>query len=55
MHLARMDLLLMTALIFKTFPDVLVSSQDGMSDGDMEELTTFLLVPKGHRCLVELE
>ncbi|KAK3324862.1 cytochrome P450 [Apodospora peruviana] len=54
-HLARMELRLATALFFRSFPSARVSTKDGMSDTDMDELITFLLVPRGHRCLVELE
>ncbi|SPO01584.1 related to cytochrome P450 CYP4/CYP19/CYP26 subfamilies [Cephalotrichum gorgonifer] len=39
MHLARMELRLAAALFFLAFPDAKVSSLEGMSDGDMEQMT----------------
>lgn len=53
-HLARMELRLAAAMFFKRFPNARISTQDGMSDADMEETVSFLLMPKGHRCLVEV-
>ncbi|KAK9799880.1 putative Cytochrome P450 [Seiridium cardinale] len=53
-HLAKMELRLVTALFFKNFPGAKVSKQGGMSDADMDEMTSFLLMPRGHRCLIEL-
>ncbi|KAH8773763.1 cytochrome P450 [Diaporthe sp. PMI_573] len=53
-HLARMELRLATASFFRAYPGAQISTKDGMSDEDMEETVSFLLMPKGHRCLVEV-
>ncbi|CAG7922134.1 unnamed protein product [Penicillium olsonii] len=53
-HLARIELRLATALFYRTFPDARVSTQEGMSDSDMEMAAVFLMAPKGHRCLIEV-
>ncbi|PYH73427.1 cytochrome P450 [Aspergillus vadensis CBS 113365] len=52
-HLARIELRLATALFFRAFPEVRMSSREGMCDDDMELRSFFLAAPKGHRCLVE--
>lgn len=52
-HLARMELRLAVALFFRAAPNVRISSQHGMSDADMVPDIAFLLMPRGHRCLVE--
>ncbi|KAK0713557.1 cytochrome P450 [Lasiosphaeria miniovina] len=54
LNLARMELRLCTALFFRAFPDVRLSSKYGMSDADMRPQINFLVMPAGHRCLVEL-
>ncbi|KAI1746395.1 cytochrome P450 [Xylaria scruposa] len=54
LNLARMELRLCAALFFKEFPTARLSSMHGMSDLDMEPQVNFLLVPKGHRCLIEV-
>ena len=48
-----MELRLLTALFFRTYPNAMVSTRDGMCDADMEPLIWFLLSPKGKRCLIE--
>lgn len=53
MHLAWMELLLATALFFRTFPKAKVSQKEGMCDEDMEAKIFFLVSPKGRRCLIE--
>ncbi|KEY70381.1 hypothetical protein S7711_09355 [Stachybotrys chartarum IBT 7711] len=53
-HLARMELRLAAAMFFRAYPNAKISTQEGMSDADMEETISFLLMPKGHRCLVEV-
>lgn len=55
MHLARMELRLATALFFRTFPMVRVSTKEGMTEDDMVMKSFFLMAPQGHRCLVEVE
>lgn len=50
-----MEMRLATALFFQAYPNARISTKDGMSDADMEETVSFLLVPKGHRCLIEVE
>jgi hypothetical protein len=49
-----MELRLATASFFRAYPGAQISTKDGMSDEDMEETVSFLLMPKGHRCLVEV-
>ncbi|KAK3951435.1 cytochrome P450 [Pseudoneurospora amorphoporcata] len=53
LHLARMELRLLTALFFRAYPNAKVSTREGMCDADMEPLIWFLLSPKGKRCLIE--
>ncbi|TEA21561.1 Cytochrome P450 monooxygenase azaI [Colletotrichum sidae] len=53
-HLARIELRLITARFFRSFPDAEVSVQEGMCDEDMEPALHFLMVPSGHRCLIKL-
>ncbi|KAJ0119083.1 hypothetical protein J7T55_013318 [Diaporthe amygdali] len=53
LHLARMELRLGTAHFFRTFPNAKVSTLEGMSDDDMEQVTYFLAPPKNKRCLIE--
>ncbi|KAH8896591.1 cytochrome P450 [Thozetella sp. PMI_491] len=53
-HLARMELRLICARFFRAFPNATVSNLEGMSDKDMEPALHFLMVPSGHRCLLEL-
>jgi hypothetical protein len=52
-HLPWMELLLATALFFRTFPDARVSQREIMCDQDMEVKMFVLVSPKGRRCLVE--
>lgn len=52
--MARMELRLATALFFRAAPNACVSTKHGMSDLDMKPEMSFLLMPKGHRCLVEV-
>jgi hypothetical protein len=54
LHLARRQIRLATAYFFRTFPRAKVSTQQNMSDSDMEQLIYFMMAPKGKRCLVEL-
>jgi azaphilone biosynthesis cytochrome P450 monooxygenase len=49
-----MELRLATARLFKRFPSLKISRQDGMDDKDMEQVHYFLMAPRGHRLLVEL-
>ena len=53
-HLARMELRLAAAYFFKSFPTIRMSTREGMIEADMVPKTFFLMVPKGHRCLVEI-
>ncbi|KAL3261246.1 hypothetical protein ABHI18_003910 [Aspergillus niger] len=55
LHLARIELRLATAHFFRQFPRSEVSSREGMSDEDMEQVLHFLLSTKGHRCLLEVQ
>ncbi|KAF6820296.1 benzoate 4-monooxygenase cytochrome [Colletotrichum musicola] len=54
-HLARIELRLITARFFKNFPNATVSELEGMCDKDMEPALHFLMVPSGHRCLINLD
>ncbi|KAL8726003.1 MAG: hypothetical protein Q9181_006210 [Wetmoreana brouardii] len=54
-QLARMELRLATALFFRAAPNARISTKHGMSDSDMRPEISFLLMPKGHRCLIEVE
>ncbi|KAI2621287.1 cytochrome P450 [Hypoxylon sp. NC1633] len=53
LNLARMELRLCTALFFRAFPTAKLSTKYGMSENDMDAQINFLLMPKGHRCLIE--
>lgn len=52
-HLARMELRLATAKFFKTFPNAMPTSLEGMSDEDMDPDVYFLSNPRGKRCLIQ--
>lgn len=54
-HLARIELRLMAARFFRNFPNATVSELEGMCDKDMEPALHFLMVPSGHRCLIQLD
>lgn len=54
-HLARIELRLATARFFLAFPDVRMSSLEGMCDDDMEPVVQLFLTPKGKRCLLEVK
>lgn len=43
------------AAFFRTFPNARVSTREGMSDLDMAQTSYFILSPKGHRCLVDVD
>ncbi|KAG5913940.1 hypothetical protein E4U53_004744 [Claviceps sorghi] len=53
LHLAYIELRLAAARFLLEFPTARVSHREGMSDKDMQMVSTFLLSPKGKRCLVE--
>lgn len=55
MHLARMELRLATALFFRTFPTAQLSTKEDMTEDDMTMKAFFLMAPKGHRCLIDVE
>ncbi|KAI0595750.1 cytochrome P450 [Biscogniauxia sp. FL1348] len=54
LHLARVEIRLATALFFRTFPNAKMSTSNGMSEKDMVPEEYFLIVPSGHRCLIDL-
>ncbi|OAA77185.1 Cytochrome P450 [Akanthomyces lecanii RCEF 1005] len=54
-HLAQTELRMGTARFFLTFPNARVSTREGMSDEDMIESSYFIMSPKGHRCLIEVD
>ncbi|OLN92253.1 putative sterigmatocystin biosynthesis P450 monooxygenase STCB-like protein 1 [Colletotrichum chlorophyti] len=53
-NLAMIELRLMVSRFFKAFPEALASGLEGMSDGDMIPALYFLVMPSGHRCLMNL-
>ncbi|KAF2262937.1 cytochrome protein [Lojkania enalia] len=53
MHLAKMELRRATAEFFRTFPYARVSSLESFDDADMEQVTYFLVYPKGKKCLIQ--
>ncbi|KAI1258955.1 cytochrome protein [Xylariaceae sp. FL1019] len=52
-HLARIELRLATARFFLAFPNVCMSSLEGMTDDDMKPVIQLFLTSKGKRCLLE--
>lgn len=55
MHLARIELRLGAAFFFRAFPNARISAKEGMSEDDMKQKIFFLMAPKGHRCLIEVD
>ncbi|KAI1109861.1 cytochrome P450 [Nemania sp. NC0429] len=55
LHLAKIEIRLAVAKFFRTFPNAKVSTLEGMSDEDMIPQMFFLINPKGHRCLIDLQ
>jgi hypothetical protein len=53
LHLALMEMRLAVAGFFRTYPDAKVSTHDGFSDGEMEQVIFFLMFPKGKRCMIQ--
>ncbi|KAK8073248.1 Cytochrome P450 monooxygenase [Apiospora phragmitis] len=53
LHLARLEIRLAAARFFHRFPNVEISTLEGMSDEDMEAQWFFVLTPKGKRCLIQ--
>lgn len=53
MHLARIELRKGAALFFRNFPNARLTTKEGFSDRDMDQVMFFLMAPKGHRLLVE--
>lgn len=43
-----------TARFFRTFPNATVSTREGMSEDDMTQSSFFIMSPKGHRCLIDV-
>ncbi|KAJ6788177.1 hypothetical protein PWT90_05183 [Aphanocladium album] len=54
-HLAQTELRMATARFFLAFPNARVSTREGMSDDDMIQTSYFIMSPKGHRCLIEVD
>jgi hypothetical protein len=50
-----MEMRLGTTLFYRNFPNAKISSRENMTDDDMVPRHAFLMMPKGKRCLVELE
>jgi hypothetical protein len=42
-----------TTKFFRTFPNARVSALEGFKDEDMEQVSYFLMEPKGKRCLIQ--
>jgi hypothetical protein len=55
LNLAKMELRLCSAMFFRAFPSAKLSYRAGMTDEEMQPEINFLLMPKGHRCLIEVE
>jgi hypothetical protein len=53
LHLAQMELRIATAKFFRAFPNAKVSTLEGFSDDDMEQMIYFLMYPKNKRCLIQ--
>jgi cytochrome P450 len=53
LHLAKMELRIATAEFFRAFPNAKVATVGGFSDDDMEQVTYFLMYPKGKRCMIQ--
>ena len=53
LHLAQMELRIATAKFFRAYPDAQVSTLNGFSDDDMEQVVYFLMYPKNKRCLIQ--
>jgi hypothetical protein len=53
MHLARIELRKGAALFFHNFPKARLTTKEGFSDRDMDQVMFFLMSPKGHRLLIE--
>lgn len=51
-HLARTEIRLATARFFRVFPQARIDGS--MSVSDMDQISYFLLSPRGKRCLVNL-
>jgi hypothetical protein len=54
MHLARAELRLSTARFFRKFPKATISTKEGMTVEDMDQIAYFLMSPKGKRCIVQV-
>lgn len=54
-HLARMELRLAVAMLYKQFPKGLDVAEgvNGMGEEDMRQVNYFLVQPAGHRCLMK--
>ncbi|KAI0885103.1 putative cytochrome P450 [Annulohypoxylon maeteangense] len=53
LHLAKMELRLMTARFFTRFPNARPSKLEGFTDEDMGPKMFFIMQPKSQRCLIE--
>jgi cytochrome P450 len=52
-HLARMQLRLLTAKFFRTFPNAVPSAEEGMCERDLDPVIFFFQYPGGRRCLIQ--
>ncbi|KAK7740019.1 hypothetical protein SLS62_011162 [Diatrype stigma] len=52
-HLAYMEMRLAAARFFRAFPNATMSNLEGMSDEDMVQRLSFLMSPRGGRCLIQ--
>jgi cytochrome P450 len=53
LHLAQVELRVATAAFFRKYPNAKVSTLDGFTDDDMEQIVYFLMYPKNKRCLIQ--
>ena len=53
LHLAQMELRIAASKFFRAFPNAEVSTLEGFSNNDMEQVIYFLMYPKNKRCLIQ--
>ena len=53
LHLAQMELRIATTKFFLAYPNAKVSTLQGFTDEDMDQVIYFLMYPKNKRCLIQ--
>jgi len=53
LHLAQMELRIATAKFFLAYPNAKVSTLQGFTDEEMDQVIYFLMYPKNKRCLIQ--